>query len=468
MYAEFRHLDGANAGETRVVRKEFVTIGRHPSADVSFDAQRDLEVSGRHAAVFRQDDKWMVRDLGSTNGTWVNGTRVKGDCTLANNDVLGFGQAGPRLVFQGREGEPATVPMTRATPDSARAPHQSGSAARAPRRDGTNTRIRREVRRQTAAWKRMSVVVVSASLLTLLGLIALTVAKNRNAERERAELLARSDSLLARMRITSASVASLEGALGEARRETERLRAALSERGVTGARADSLARALAGSLDRHEAVVRAAELDVDAIARSNGDAVGLVVSEFPDGRRVAGTGFAVRVKGDTGWIATSRHLVADSAGRPARRLGMIFNGSSQNFRTETVGKADSADLAILRVRVKGGVPVVRALGGAARPGEPVAILGFPFGLDFPVGGDWRRVGVRVSRFTGTVRNPAKDRLEVDSYGVGGSSGSPVFNAAGEVVGVVFGGDPASAGRTVYAVPAGVLTALLQRLGVMPE
>ena len=90
MYAEFRHLDGACAGETRIVRKDFATIGRHPSADVPFGPERDLDVSGRHAAVFRQGEAWVLRDLGSTNGTWVNGVRLNA-ATIAVGDELAFG-----------------------------------------------------------------------------------------------------------------------------------------------------------------------------------------------------------------------------------------------------------------------------------------------------------------------------------------------------------------------------------------
>lgn len=453
MYAEFRHLDGACAGETRSIRKDFATIGRHPSADVPFDADRDLDVSGRHAAVFRQQNEWVLRDLGSTNGTWVNGERLRADRVLRPNDLIRFGVAGPQLVFQARSGEPPTVPATRPVGPQPTAPGR-------PPDPSTTGRIRVEVRRQTANWKRVTLVLAAVALLGGLGLIQATLRRDRAVAEERNRLLARTDSMLARMRAASSDVASLTAALAGARSETERLRAALAAREVTSERAESLSLALSGSLERHEALTKAAELDLGAITRSNADAVGMVLSEFAGGRRVAGTGFSVRVRGDTGWIATSRHLVVDSAGRPATRLGVIFNGSSQNFRAELLRSADSGDLALLVVRVRGGVPVVRKLGRAVRPGEPVALLGFPFGFDFPVGGDWRTVGVRVSRFTGTVRHTGGDRLEIEGYGAGGSSGSPLFNAAGEVIGIVFGGDPASGGRTVYAVPARRLEELL--------
>jgi S1-C subfamily serine protease len=188
------------------------------------------------------------------------------------------------------------------------------------------------------------------------------------------------------------------------------------------------------------------------------------VSELTGGRHIAGSGFVVRARGDTGWILTARHLVMDSAGRAAAKLGFLFEGSRQNFRARLLGVADSADLALLVVRVPGGVPAVAGLGAAPRAGDPVALLGFPVGLD--PAGTWRTQGVRAVGLTGTVRRVGPDLIEVDGYGASGSSGGPVFDAQGLVVGMVFGGDPQSDGRVVYAVPVGRMRRFLERLGVV--
>jgi S1-C subfamily serine protease len=297
----------------------------------------------------------------------------------------------------------------------------------------------------------------------MLGIAGVAYRDGRRLDAERAALLARTDSALARLEGTTSTVAGLRAALDSARDDTRRLRAQVAAGGGSPDQLARLSNDMSLRLSRQQAVVRAAEFDAAAIARANADAIALVVIEFPDGRRVAGTGFALRVRGDTGWIATARHLVVDSLGRLPRRLGVIFNGSNQNFRAELVARADSADLALLSVRIRGGMPVIRALGGVVRPGDPVAILGFPFGLDFPFGGDWRRLGVSVSSFAGSLSGMNRTRLEVNGFGATGSSGSPLFNAAGEVVGVLFGGDPRSAEGTVYATPAAILEALLATL-----
>jgi hypothetical protein len=56
-----------------------------------------------------------------------------------------------------------------------------------------------------------------------------------------------------------------------------------------------------------------------------------------------------------------------------------------------------------------------------------------------------------------------DHLEVEGYGAAGASGSPIFNASGQVVGIVFGGRQTAAGHTVLAVPVREATSLLATL-----
>lgn len=455
MDAEFRYLDGAFAGQVRIVRKDFATVGRHPSADLPFDVARDLDVSVRHAAVFQLGGRWMVRDLGSTNGTWVNGNRLKGDRALTPGDVLRFGSSGPQLRFQLATGDAPTVPVTEIATDARVIP---------PAR-GTTERIRAEVHRQTAGWKRATIALAVFALLASSALGVLAVRRNRAFAELRNRLLSETDSLLENLRGASSSVAALQAELDRAREETSRLRTGIADRGANHAALDTLSEQLRGSLPSRRGLLEAARFDQRTIDSANGEAVGVVVSELPGGRSIAGTGFAAVARGDTGWIVTARHLVVDSAGRRALRMGFLFNGSSQNFRARLVGVADSVDLALLMVRIRGGVPAVRGLGDAPQTGDPVAALGFPIGLD--PAGRWRSEGVRAIGFTGTIRRVGPELIEIDSYGVSGSSGSPLFGAEGRVVGMVFGGDPASGGRIVYAVPSGKVEQLLAKLRVSP-
>ncbi|MGH7569717.1 MAG: FHA domain-containing protein, partial [Gemmatimonadales bacterium] len=118
MKAQFKFLSGARAGQMETFRKHYIGLGRHPLSDVRFDAERDLDVSSRHAAIVQRGEGspggggFVLQDLGSKNGTFVNGKRVTGDVTLADGDVLGFGANGPAVEFRivaAEEGEATTA-----------------------------------------------------------------------------------------------------------------------------------------------------------------------------------------------------------------------------------------------------------------------------------------------------------------------------------------------------------------------
>jgi FHA domain-containing protein len=64
-----------------------LVVGRHPDCDV---VVANRWVSRRHARLFFRDGIWVLQDLGSTNGTTVNGERV-GRCELRPGDILALG-----------------------------------------------------------------------------------------------------------------------------------------------------------------------------------------------------------------------------------------------------------------------------------------------------------------------------------------------------------------------------------------
>ncbi len=71
------------------------TIGRSPGCDLPLG---DPTVSWVHAELRRTDDGWLLVDLGSRNGTRVNGWRVDSGFTVRAGDCVRFGGAGYRLV----------------------------------------------------------------------------------------------------------------------------------------------------------------------------------------------------------------------------------------------------------------------------------------------------------------------------------------------------------------------------------
>lgn len=78
-------LSGSRRGHRVVLDKPVVTLGRHPDNDVVFDALSETLVSAFHAELREQGPgRWMILDRGSSNGTWAGADRLT------------------RLVFEGR------------------------------------------------------------------------------------------------------------------------------------------------------------------------------------------------------------------------------------------------------------------------------------------------------------------------------------------------------------------------------
>jgi len=77
-------------------RPRVVTYAIGRSADMDFVID-DRTVSRRHATVRREGELWVLVDLGSTNGTRVNGARIDGRAVIFPGDELGFGAATARF-----------------------------------------------------------------------------------------------------------------------------------------------------------------------------------------------------------------------------------------------------------------------------------------------------------------------------------------------------------------------------------
>ncbi len=87
-------LRGAKAGSRFLLDDPITTAGRHPDSTIFLD---DITVSRRHAEVRREGDRYLARDAGSLNGTYVNRERIEDEAELATGDELQIGKY--KLVF---------------------------------------------------------------------------------------------------------------------------------------------------------------------------------------------------------------------------------------------------------------------------------------------------------------------------------------------------------------------------------
>ena len=135
-------LNGAVQGEFSL-GKERVSIGRKPDNDIQVD---NLAVSGKHALVITILDDSFLEDLGSTNGTYVNGKLIKKHA-LRDGDVIGIGKHELKYVNEHATADDedfektmiirpgsasAAVAAAKAAEDAGAPPEQAAAAAATP------------------------------------------------------------------------------------------------------------------------------------------------------------------------------------------------------------------------------------------------------------------------------------------------------------------------------------------------
>ena len=85
---------GPDAGARFLLDTDVVTVGRHPESDIFLD---DISVSRRHATFTRTPNGYVISDLGSLNGSYVNRDRIDSDVVLSGGDEVQIGKY--RLIF---------------------------------------------------------------------------------------------------------------------------------------------------------------------------------------------------------------------------------------------------------------------------------------------------------------------------------------------------------------------------------
>lgn len=95
---------GTQAGMSFPIAGAQVIIGREEGLDIVL---QDPEASRRHTRISWQGGRYVVEDMGSTNGTFINGVQITAPQVLNLGDSIGIGQTA--MVFQMVGGQPADV-----------------------------------------------------------------------------------------------------------------------------------------------------------------------------------------------------------------------------------------------------------------------------------------------------------------------------------------------------------------------
>ncbi|HEX4574021.1 MAG TPA: FHA domain-containing protein [Gemmatimonadales bacterium] len=519
-------LDAASGRhyEARGVR---IRLGRGRECEVRLSDESDI-VSRVHAELtVGPSGALVVADAGSTNGTYVNGAPVTHPMPVRLGDRVTLGRGGPVLIVEGL-GTAPQLPVARRPAslgqDTVRGLISHAIAqAKEERRQGKrgSTAFLKAVAAEVGkdAGRKLRWFSAAALVLTLLlggavyGVYWLlsTEAQQSEQEQRTAEDSARAESQrlhqeLAAARAAAAPAAQVDSlrtqlgaaearttelraaldraqvaltgqlAAGEARRvaaqaEVQRLRdelAAAERRAPSQAAVDSLRGAVSVAereTSNLEAKMRAVRgTDFATIAQQNQGAVGLITASF--GRDYYnGTGFVVT---PDGYMLTNWHVVADSQHPRADTLWVIMADQSQARYADVIATSQERDIAVIKVRGYVGphIPAIDWNGTRARQGEPAALIGYPAGSGFA---RLRSAVVRTSMTAGIISRTSEDLIQFDGITIGGSSGSPLFNANGEVISIHHAGLAQSPGFALtvplkYAVPI-MPVPLRQRLGL---
>jgi len=489
-----------------------IRIGRGGHCEVRPLGADDELISRVHAEVLLETNgAVIIRDAGSVNGTFLNGDYLETPHELKVNDQIALGEEGPVLVVQklsvGLPGKGITTLLVRRVTEevsrhsaaklrrvvwlfiallivvtssvfmlSEKRDRATEETLEAQRRElDEQRRVLEDYRRALAAqqattdsvlWaatsendrlrqELMAALEGSAPAGVIDSLRNAVIAADERTEALEASL-ARSQAALTRQ------LAAGDSLRREATAEVTRLRGELERARATQVSAglvDSLRQAIRAAEQQASEVgaqLRAGSgVNLASLAQANQGAVGLV-TVFQGLKLFDGSGFAITA---SGYFVTNRHVAqpnledADS---------VFVTMADERFMSPAdviaVAGPGEPDLALLKIRDYSGPYIERVDWGASRAtqGEPAALIGFPAGLGAAL--DQTRT-VRTSMSAGIFSKVTSELIQFDGFTVEGSSGSPIFNASGEVVGVHRGSLRGSSGMG-FAVPVGKLVQLM--------
>src|SRR5437667_12147570 len=167
-------------------------------------------------------------------------------------------------------------------------------------------------------------------------------------------------------------------------------------------------------------------------------------------------------------MLTNWHVVADSLHQRPDTIWVILADQSQARYADVIATSPERDIAVIKLRgYRGGyIAAVDWSGTKARQGEPAALIGYPAGAGFA---RLRTSVVRTSMTAGIISRATEDVMQFDGMTIGGSSGSPVFNADGQVISIHRAGLPQAPGFALsvpirHAIPL-LPEAVRTKLGV---
>ena len=423
-------LRRVHGGEDLTGTGRQILLGRASTCTIPLRTVADTLVSKRHAVVaFDATGAATIADLDSKNGTYVNGQATRGPAPLKAGDRIMLGWHGP--LFEVRALGAASVPEGQGAeyhPELQPPKTLTGMVQVAREEVGPARFLRsllRQMARESSAAFRIAAVAVIVALCA--GIVLAYRAGSRESAAARARLASAEQAFAAQLRSASEGQRRADSDIARLRRDLAAAERATVSRSVV----DSLQHLL----QQAERRAAASSADFSRVAADNQGAVGLVVVRYQTDS-VMGSGFVIT---RSGYLLTNGHVVDDpNRGRP-RGIDVMMADTRTPLAADVVAVSDipDQDVAVLKIRDYRGA-AVRAIdwqGRNVRQGEPAALIGFPRGTLLALDGAGF---VRTTMFAGIIAKATGDWIQFAGSTDAGSSGSPLFNAAGEVIAMHYG------------------------------
>lgn len=498
-------LSGFGRGKDLTFDKSAILLGTDASADVRFDPAWDKTVSPRHATIEKRSDGWWMIDQ-SRDGCWIDGTRVQ-QTKIESGSVVELGQGGPRLKLE-IVPKLATTAVRQASPEETPVQRERRVIASA------STRSRRQGKRiPVGVW-------IGGSALAALLLAFLFFWQHKTPEQ-------RLDEARREMQALERQVAEKKGGehLSHLLERSAAVEAHLAAQKHTGDDVDELIRRV-DALQQQIAEQQSFDTKFASVAKEVGSAVGLVVmtgnaviqaddgseqlrpfafptatawaigpNVFATNSHVSGPAKAL-IEGGVIEAGNKQIPVKDGAvfivinQRPDSKLRVSRSVVHPKYGQKTISadKREPAvppyDVGLLYVEQ----PVAKHMKVAPPQelekldsGYRIAYLGFP--MEGLAGGGVNEANPVATMQSGILTSvtdywlsradfSTRLLLQHNLASAGGASGSPIFNANGEVVGIlsavnIIGQISLETGKPTRA-PSAVLVNFAQRIDVLKD
>jgi S1-C subfamily serine protease len=422
MKAIFVHLSGSKRGKTESFKDSKISVGTDPSCNLSFNQSIDKNTASVHAEINLQECDYILKDLGSAKGTFVNNRQIK-EVVIHDGDLIEYGENGPRIRFRikAEEGD-VCKPFREILADSmdlAREPEKGRKLVTA---TSFFKSLLTETFTQSSA--KFKLVTVFIFLLGFIGVITLfyNIYSSLTETTKRVELL------------------EFESTIGEK---------------------------IIKEFSKGVCLIQCSFSLVDEVS-------GEPLKSWNNGRLLTnnftGTGFIVskgkiltnRHVAEPWWQQTSQFVPTEPGLKPRiEEFRAFFPNVKEPVPLKVVKVSEVADVALLSFNPEGiDLPVLELepSGQNAIEGEPVVLLGYPAGMNALYAKSDPDIAMEISKLPfleaaqelsnhhlikplttqGHISDVLNGRIIYDAQTTSGGSGGPLFNNKGKVIAINYG------------------------------